>query len=53
MYYGDLKVVVLSETKSTDWIITQFEVSMVSIANTKCKHNNNTFVIVILVFGLR
>ena len=53
MYYGELKVVILNETKSADWVITQFEVSMVSVANTNCKHNNNTFVIVILIFGLR
>ena len=52
MYYGDLKVVILSETKSADWVITQLEVSMVSIANTNCK-DNNTVVIIIPVFGLR
>ena len=30
VHYGDLKVVVLSETKSTDWVVTTIEVSMVS-----------------------
>ena len=32
MYYGDLKVEVLSESKSTDWVVTKLEVSMVSLA---------------------
>ena len=30
MYYGDLRVIILNETKCTNWVVSEFEVAKVN-----------------------
>ena len=39
MYYGDLQVTILNETKTPDWVITEFKIAEVSTENNLMKQN--------------